>query len=65
MKKIECHISDEKSAEIDKICDKEGYTRAEFNRRALENYLYSLSHKEITIYPETIEDAVKHIKFIK
>ena len=42
MKKIECHISDEKSKEIDKICDKEGYTRAEFNRRALELYLMSL-----------------------
>ena len=42
MKKIECHISDDKSKEIDKICDKEGYTRAEFNRRALELYLMSL-----------------------
>ena len=46
MKKIECHISDEKSEEIDKICDKEGYTRAEFNRRALELYLNSLNGKD-------------------
>jgi hypothetical protein len=43
MKKIECHISDEKSDEIDKICDKEGYTRAEFNRRALEAYLWNIT----------------------
>lgn len=42
MKKIECHISDEKSKQIDKICDKEGYTRAEFNRRALELYIKAL-----------------------
>lgn len=43
MKKIECHISDDKSKEIDKICDNEGYTRAEFNRRALESYLWNIS----------------------
>lgn len=42
MKKIECQISDEKSYYIDKVCEKEGYTRAEFNRRALELYLLSL-----------------------
>ncbi len=42
MKKIECLISDEKSQQIDSICDKEGYTRAEFTRRALELYLMSL-----------------------
>lgn len=42
MKKIECQISDEKAQIIDKICDKEGYTRAEFARRSLELYLKSL-----------------------
>lgn len=42
MKKIECQISEDKSVQIDEICDKEGYTRAEFNRRALELYLMSL-----------------------
>ena len=41
MKKIECQISDEKSNLVDKICEEEGYTRAEFNRRALELYLMS------------------------
>ena len=46
MKKIECHISDEKSQQIDKICDKEGYTRAEFNRRAVEAYLPSFNFKK-------------------
>lgn len=43
MKKIECYISDEKSENIDKICNKEGYTKAEFARRALELYLLSLN----------------------
>lgn len=42
MKKIECLISDEKDELINKICDKECYTRAEFTRRALELYLNSL-----------------------
>jgi hypothetical protein len=42
MKKIECLISDEKNEFIDKVCDSEGYTRAEFNRRALELYINSL-----------------------
>lgn len=42
MKKIECLVSDEKNRVIDEICEKEGYTRAEFNRRALELYLSSL-----------------------
>jgi metal-responsive CopG/Arc/MetJ family transcriptional regulator len=45
MKKIECLISDEKSQEIDNICDKECYTRAELNRRALEAYLWNINHK--------------------
>lgn len=39
MKKIECLLSDEKNKTIDTLCDKECYTRAEFNRRAIENYL--------------------------
>lgn len=42
MKKIECFISDDKSKQIDQICNKEGYTKAEFTRRALELYLMSL-----------------------
>lgn len=42
MKKIECQISDEKSGQIDNICEKEGYTRAEFARRALEALLQSI-----------------------
>ena len=40
MKKIECHISDESSERIDEICTKECYTRAEYNRKALEFYLW-------------------------
>ena len=39
MKKIECMVSIEKSNIIDVICEKEGYTRAEFNRRALDSFL--------------------------
>ncbi len=48
MKKIECYISEEKSEQIDKVCDKEGYTRAEFNRRALELYLNALKGINMT-----------------
>jgi len=39
MKKIECLVSQEKAVEIDEVCDKEGYTRAEFTRRAIDHYL--------------------------
>ncbi len=39
MKKLEFFVSDDRAALIDKICDKEGYTRAEFNRRAVEKYM--------------------------
>ena len=43
--KIECQISEEKSQFIDKICEKEKYTRAEFNRKAIEFYLEYLTKK--------------------
>ena len=36
MKKIECLISDDKMAWIDSVCKKNGYTYAEFNRRAID-----------------------------
>jgi hypothetical protein len=49
MKKIECQISEEKSEFIDKICEKECYTRAEFNRRALELYISILKDGQSTI----------------
>lgn len=39
MKKIECLVSDEKMEEIERICQKEGYTRAEFMRRTIDNYI--------------------------
>lgn len=39
MKKIECVIGAEKNAIIDGICEKESYTRAEFNRRAIDVFL--------------------------
>lgn len=42
MKKIECLVSKEKDDFINAVCDKEGYTRAEFNRRAVELYIKSL-----------------------
>ncbi len=35
--KIECHISDTKSKIIEDLCN--GYTFAEFNRRAIDFYL--------------------------
>lgn len=50
MKKIECQISDEKSQQIEQICNKEGYTYAEFNRRALEYYLLSFQNDEKRIF---------------
>lgn len=55
MKKIECHISEEKSQQIDKICEKECYTRAEFNRRALENHLWCLAH-QIEVNPHELDN---------
>ena len=39
MKKIECLISDPKMKLIDSICNENGYTYAEFNRRAIDFYL--------------------------
>jgi hypothetical protein len=39
MNKIECLISPQKMGHIDTICKENGYTRAEFTRRALETYL--------------------------
>ena len=51
MKKIECHLSDENSQQIDEICDKEQYTRAEFNRKALEFYLW-MSKQGFDYYPK-------------
>lgn len=39
MKKIECLISEEKMNIIDLICSKEGYTRAELNRRIIDIYI--------------------------
>jgi hypothetical protein len=39
MKKIQCFLSEEKMGVIDSICEKNGYTRAELNRRALDLYL--------------------------
>ncbi len=39
MKKIESLISEEKMDKVDVVCEKEGYTRAEFMRRAIDNHL--------------------------
>ena len=39
MKRIECLISDDISNAVDKIVEYRQQTRAEFNRRAIENYI--------------------------
>lgn len=44
MKKIEAFISDEKIKTLDKVCEKECYTRAEFLRRAIDEYLKNLQN---------------------
>ncbi len=60
MKKIESYISDEKSKQIDEICNKEGYTRAEFNRRALELYLDTLQGISTTT-TINVNDIIKNL----
>ena len=42
MKKIECLISDKNMKLIEIICEQNGYTYAEFNRRAIDAYLGKL-----------------------
>lgn len=44
MKKIECMISDEKMKQIDEYCNKEGYTYAEFNRRAIDSMILHIEN---------------------
>lgn len=39
MNKIECLVSEQKMTIINNICSAENYTRAEFNRRAIDYYL--------------------------
>jgi len=39
MKKIECQISEEKMNQVDTLCQRNGYTYAEFNRRAIDVFL--------------------------
>ena len=39
MKKIQCEISDQKMKFIDGICQENGYTYAEFTRRAIDFYI--------------------------
>ena len=39
MKKIECEVTDEVNDCIDKLCEQSSYTRAEFNRRAINWYI--------------------------
>jgi len=41
MKKIECFIPDEINEAVDKLREQKHQTRAEFNRRALEDYVYN------------------------
>ncbi len=42
MKKIECQISENISSCIDKLCENYNWNRAEFNRRAIEEFVNQL-----------------------
>jgi uncharacterized protein (DUF1778 family) len=61
MKKIECHISDDKSEVIDKICEINGYTRAEFNRRLIDEYLDRPLKTEPAILNSIKSFAIGHV----
>ncbi len=55
MKKIESYMSDDKFDDINKICEKEGYTKAEFNRRALEYFLDKIYNLRYTSLKDSNE----------
>lgn len=57
MKKIECFIPDEINEAIDKLREQKHQTRAEFNRRALENYVYNqLDNNSLNKLKEFLND---------
>lgn len=39
LKKVECHITEEKRLLIESLCEETRQTRAEFVRRALDNHI--------------------------
>ncbi len=57
MRKIECFIPDEISKAVDKIREQKHQTRAEFNRRALEDYVYNqLENNDLNKLKEFLEE---------
>ncbi len=57
MKKIECQIADRIMKKIDDICDENGYTHAEFNRKAIEEYLDKSLFSNVNIVARALMDS--------